>query len=517
MAKKKQIKVVKLYLSDKDKPIDYPQNFPRMPRLYLELLENKAKIKQDLINKEYIPSSNNSNNNNNAHVIEIRDDSPNKRDMDKGRDKHEKYRDIDDEKYDKGGNDRDRDDEKDNRNDKRRDKHRDKDRLEILDSDLHSGDEIKENRDDKHDKYDKRDKYDSLNDKHDKYDIKDSREYTDDKDDKYNTHHDKRDKRDEEDKKDKGDKDDKRDRNERDELSERLKDLLNDSEAISSGRADDSMDDMKKSLDRSRDDKRDNKHERRDKDDKYSRQREHTTYKSMHRSSHYIPHTPQEDTVGGGGGNVRNAPTLAELQNSGQLQQQTHLRDINQPNFSEQDVEDKKRELLFRFDMLKKANPNAAIPDYSIHSDHNTMQKSYDDHVRRISLDSSVDSYKKYLIGGFMITEFIFGNFLGLDMQGFTQQQILSMNSYDKLLIELGEKSYMPKAKSWPVEVRLLFLVMINAAFFLVGKMIMKKTGANLMGMINNMNSSGMSGNVNTQPKRRMRPPKTNIDDIPDA
>ena len=51
----KKIKIVKVPLSEKDRMPDYPKNFPRMPRLYLELIENKAKIKPELVNSEYIP------------------------------------------------------------------------------------------------------------------------------------------------------------------------------------------------------------------------------------------------------------------------------------------------------------------------------------------------------------------------------------------------------------------------------------------------------------------------------
>jgi hypothetical protein len=152
------------------------------------------------------------------------------------------------------------------------------------------------------------------------------------------------------------------------------------------------------------------------------------------------------------------------------------------------------------------------------------MRKSYENTLRTLSLDKSVEDYKKYLIGGFMLMEFVCGNWLGFDMQGFTQQQIISMSSYERLLIELGEKSYVPSGSNWSVEVRLLFLIVMNAAFFIISKMILKKTGSNLMGMINNMNApSSSSSNPNTASpgnpmmrKRKMRGPNVNVEDIPD-
>ena len=129
------------------------------------------------------------------------------------------------------------------------------------------------------------------------------------------------------------------------------------------------------------------------------------------------------------------------------------------------------------------------------------MKRAYDHSVRKLSLETNVENYKTYLIGGFMLIEYIFGNWFNFEMQGFTQQQILSMNSYEKLLIELGEKSYVPEGKQWPVEVRLLFLIIINAAVFIVSKMILRKTGSNLINMFNSMNTANVPlGNASVLP-----------------
>lgn len=235
-------------------------------------------------------------------------------------------------------------------------------------------------------------------------------------------------------------------------------------------------------------------------DSKYSRQR-NNNYKSV--DNYKKQHFPV-------------APRLSELEKTTStttFQKPNEIRDINYVSKTDLEQEDLKRELIFKIELLKKSYPTADIPEFSIHSDYVSMKKTYDSTVRRLTLDSSVEDYKKYLIGAFMACEYIMGCYLGFDMEGFTQQQIISMNTYDKLLIELGEKSYIPQGSNWPVEIRLLGLVLINVAFFIFGKIILKKTGGNFMGMVNSLNKN--TKNTNFQ-KRKMKGPDISIDEIPE-
>lgn len=460
MAKKHQrIKVIKVPL--KKSLIDRPQVFPRMPRLYLELIENKSKIKQDLINKEYIPPKSPQRTQQDS-IQELRQDRQNNYDKNQYKSRLDKLLSDDEDSVST------------------------KSSINSINSSNSSSSSSSDSSSDS----------DSDNDSV-VSDISDNSSISDlsiveKRNDK------------------KSDGDD--DSQSSDDLSMRLKQLLND---------DSDTDSESKPTKRHKVDKasryehshvsnRSDKSDRSNKsdilqksveinrsDDKYSRHRD--------RNGHSVPNL----------GNFTSAPTLAELERQGGYVPKKELRDINNSSYNEQHEEDAKRELLFKFDLLRKSYPNSIIPEYTIHSDIGTMQKSYSDTVRRLSLDSSVDSYKTYLIYGFMGCEFIFGNFLGFDMQGFTQQQLTSMNSYEKLLIELGEKSYVPTGSKWPVELRLLFMIIMNAAFFVISKMIMKKTGANLLGMLNTMNSAPSTADT-SQRKRRMKGPNIDISDIPD-
>ena len=165
--------------------------------------------------------------------------------------------------------------------------------------------------------------------------------------------------------------------------------------------------------------------------------------------------------------------------------------------------DEEKRKLLFKFDMLRNSYPSSNIPEFTIHSNLIDMKQSYENSLKRVSIETNADTYKKYLIGSFMLIEYGLGHYLNFDMEGFSQHQIKNMNSYERLLVELGEKSYIPEDQQYPVELRLLGLIVINTTIFVTSKVIMQKTGADLINVINNMNIANES-----PVKRKMKGPK---------
>jgi len=497
----KDVKIVKIPLPESEKLPDYPAVFPRMPILYLELLENKAKIKQDLINKDYVPPK------------EISGVSFSDTKVKKVSDKVKISKKEEDESI---SIDTDSDDEI---QDTKRKKTEKSDSISVdSKASVESKGSISPDSDSNVSRTPS-----SQSSPSDSDDQDEDRKNKDHKDHKDHKHKDRKDRRDDKHSGEEIDVQDEVPDRDEDDLSVRLKELLGDSsrseekysKRIPRELPKDTQDIQRQTQ---RESQQPIRHDRVIRDayrqDKYNIPHKVSVENKLTKSyMTYSPHKIQSTVP---------APSLAELEAKGQYHGKSELRDINQITTSEYEEEDKKREIIFKFDLLRKSYPlaGATIPEYTIHTDLREMQKAYDSTVKKLSLDSTVETYKSYMITGFMVVEYTLGNFLGFDMQGFSQQQIVNIGSYERLLIELGEKSYVPEGSNWPVELRLLAIIVMNAGIFIISKMMMKKTGVSMLNMINSMMKSN-TVNLNTQQpqakaKRRMKGPNINLDEIPD-
>jgi hypothetical protein len=152
----------------------------------------------------------------------------------------------------------------------------------------------------------------------------------------------------------------------------------------------------------------------------------------------------------------------------------------------------KKQKLLVKFDILRK-NGNRSIPIYSMDHDYMVMKKHYKLLVKQLHVDNKVTFYKQCLLGLCGCIEMGLGEAgLGLDMEGYTEFQANNMNKYEKLLIKIGEKSYMPSSvMQLPVEMQLCVTLIIQTMIFTSSKLLKNKIGFNissLFGIIDDNN-----------------------------
>ena len=185
-----------------------------------------------------------------------------------------------------------------------------------------------------------------------------------------------------------------------------------------------------------------------------------------------------------------------------------------------------KEEYLWRFRILRKGNQGYKIPEFNEHSDLHLMKKEYDSTVREIVFDKNIAKYRKFLAGSFMAVEFACIQILGIDMKGFSRQQSKEMDTYDALLVELGEKQYGSIGANLPVEIKLIGLLIFQAGLFYLGKVISDKYGSSVGEMFRGFSGKkrGEEGDVqfeevkDDQPPprqgRKMRGPKIRAEDV---
>lgn len=175
-------------------------------------------------------------------------------------------------------------------------------------------------------------------------------------------------------------------------------------------------------------------------------------------------------------GREKKSKPQKQKQESSDEQQESQESSSIAPEVKE---EKEKEELLRKFDLMKRSCPDKSIPDFSEHSDINMMRKTYKKLEYQISMDSNIQTYKTILAVGFIVIEFIGIHYFRMDMAGFANAQ--QLHNYDKLLVELGERSYSNLGSRLPVELRLIGLLLFNAAIFYIGKKMSNSSGNNIL------------------------------------
>lgn len=177
-----------------------------------------------------------------------------------------------------------------------------------------------------------------------------------------------------------------------------------------------------------------------------------------------------------------------------------------------------KEEMIWRFRILKKQykSPSVTINEYNEHSDIDMMKQDYERTVRMLTLDDNVESYRSYLMGSFIVMEFVCTQWAGIDLSGFTKTQTMMMHKYERLLIELGEKRQETWSSNLPVEVRLVGMVLMQAGIFYLGKIVSDRIGGSVADLFSGMMGQPPASPGNAQepvkPKKKMRGPTIDPD-----
>lgn len=246
----------------------------------------------------------------------------------------------------------------------------------------------------------------------------------------------------------------------------------------------------------------------------------------------YVQSTEQTNVVNNNVSNTKPTinlpPSISEI-NSGKVFS-SQIRDLSSTIVNEDELS-RKRKILSDFKRIKKMDKDITIPEFSELTDINTLEREYANIVKNLHIDSNVENYKKWLTMGFVGLEFFLTSIMKFDdIKGFSSAQMTNMNQYEKILVEIGEKSYVPEEKRLAPELRLIGIIMMNAAIFVGTKMLFKSTGNSMLNMMNgggsqdvggmfgafsNMNNTTSdSSSNNTKSKKKMPGPNIDLNDL---
>ena len=178
---------------------------------------------------------------------------------------------------------------------------------------------------------------------------------------------------------------------------------------------------------------------------------------------------------------------------------EVHKTNRKIPRYSEMTLEEQARHratFTTRFGLLREKWKNYHIPDIKDNMSLEEIHEQYDVYVKNIHVHISKDKYKIYMVIMWLFIEFVCIK-IGLNVSGYTMSQLKGMSKYDKLLIELGEKSNAAvnneESVQWPVEMNIIYMALVNAVTFIIIRVLADYIGEGFANEIVNAMSSYLS------------------------
>jgi hypothetical protein len=175
-------------------------------------------------------------------------------------------------------------------------------------------------------------------------------------------------------------------------------------------------------------------------------------------------------------------------------EEEEYEEEDEEPEETPEEIEKREMsEYTRKIKILKKQFPERNIPEINEYTDLNTVKKIYNDEKWDIDIDQNHENYRLYLMITWFGMEAATTQWFNMNMEGLTKYHIQRMSRYDKLLIELGEKSHSRFGENLPVEIKLIGLILFETLLFYISKQAETKGGPSIANLLSLLNGGGIN------------------------
>jgi hypothetical protein len=165
--------------------------------------------------------------------------------------------------------------------------------------------------------------------------------------------------------------------------------------------------------------------------------------------------------------------------------------DENDKEFQDQLVEER-NDILWSLKKLKRYCDNSKFPHFDEFTSTTDLKRILKEVKREAILDENVNQTRQYITMLWFALEKVCTEYLSIDLSGFTAYETQHMNDYQKVLVEIGERSYLNWSEGFPPELKLVYLMLTHAALFHVKKN--SKNFSDFINIIDSKNHGEMRG-----------------------